>query len=52
MKAVSLVAVSLLAAPAMAGMPVAVPELDGGMTFLALALTAGVIALIRERKRR
>lgn len=28
-----------------------VPELDGGFAFIALALTAGLIALIRERKR-
>ena len=28
-----------------------VPELDGGFAFIALALTAGIIALIRERKR-
>lgn len=55
-KIVSLVVLALLAGPALAGessesSAVAVPELDGGMAFLALALTAGIIALIRERKR-
>ena len=43
---------SILPAVALAGAAaVRVPELDGGLAMLALALVAGVVALIKERRR-
>ena len=43
----------VLAASAQAGTPndFRVPELDGGLAFLALGLTAAIIAIVREKHR-
>ena len=32
-------------------MPLIVPEIDGSMATIALGLTAGLVALIRERRK-
>ena len=49
------IASSILSATAMAGSSsseaVAVPELDGGMALIALALTAALVAIIKEKRR-
>ena len=57
-KVVLAAAMWLFTASAMAGDPIssassaaAVPELDGGLALLALALTAAIVAIVKERRR-
>ncbi|HXI87159.1 MAG TPA: hypothetical protein VNH64_06845 [Parvularculaceae bacterium] len=43
------IAFAMIAAPAFAGYPVSVPEMDVGAGVLALAFLAGAGAIIREK---
>lgn len=45
-------ALALLASPAFAGVAAVVPEMSAGAGLAAVALLAGVAAIIRERSRR
>ena len=43
---------TLLSSTAHAGITPTVPEIDGGMAAIAIGLTLGVVALIREHRRK
>ncbi|MEN8107451.1 MAG: hypothetical protein ABFS22_05530 [Pseudomonadota bacterium] len=43
---------TLLSSTAHAGAAVIVPEIDGGMAAIAIGLTLGVVALVREHRRK
>ncbi|MEN8107820.1 MAG: hypothetical protein ABFS22_07425 [Pseudomonadota bacterium] len=42
----------LLSSTAHAGITPTVPEIDGGMAAIAIGLTLGVVALVREHRRK
>lgn len=49
----TLAATFLLVGPALAvTSPASVPELDGGMAVIAMGLTAAIVAIIRETRRK
>ena len=43
---------TLLSSTAHAGVPPQVPEIDAGMAAIAIGLTVGVVALVREYRRK
>ncbi len=43
---------AIMTAPAYAGVPVAVPEMDAGAGIAAIALLAGVAAVVREKMKK
>lgn len=43
---------ALLSSTAFAAVTPTVPEIDGGMAVIAIGLTVGVVALIREHRRK